>query len=571
MDDDIQIDSFSDIRAAIKSIATYPDQDIQALQTYILSAEEQESELLISYGYNGYYNPIIYEEQKVGFEKCFSAPYAYKYPSSMWPGNIVQGKSIINNECDDIPLNGKRSGGTIYLNVVSGATSQLYRELETVSAANVTQAMNDILSDYDAGFPANVSFQMQTISTKDEMAYAMNVPNSEFENITQGAFNSVDWTNSKSTKQMVLLKQTFFTMSYDPPGGLSDMLLPNVSIDDFSGYMSADNPPCYISSVSYGRYFILLIESEYVKDYILDMTDALVDGLDEYVGSELVQSKSFSRTRSNDINNDYTEVFSSSNIQLVQIGGNPVSGLDTIKGDIESLRDFIISGATFSKDNVGAPIDFTVKYLSNNTTTSRYREIDTTYTRTEYVDANAGVNNVSISIDNIKCNALSVNSSSRYEYISNGNSYLTVNNITVKRISGAGQTYTLGTVNPELNKVSVKSTHQKSFNQEFCTEEALGLYTDDIISVDFSAYYNVYTYNDSAFKWGNSGNISKTYNFGIQYKFNPNTYRWEVYSTTSTSGANYYDFSSIQLRTTLNSCSVVLELGISFYVDGKKY
>ena len=50
-------------------------------------------------------------------------------------------------------------------------------------------------------------------------------------------------------------------MAFDPPMGSEGVFGPNVRATDLAPYMGPGNPPVYVSSVTYGRRFFLLIES----------------------------------------------------------------------------------------------------------------------------------------------------------------------------------------------------------------------------------------------------------------------------------------------------------------------
>ena len=81
----------------------------------------------------------------------------------LWPGNLVQGKSLESGVPTNIPVSvSKRQPGNISLAIVSSAGTigaPMYRMVDKMQFSSVNQAMNDILRGYDGTGPARYFFE----------------------------------------------------------------------------------------------------------------------------------------------------------------------------------------------------------------------------------------------------------------------------------------------------------------------------------------------------------------------------------------------------------------------------
>jgi thiol-activated cytolysin len=73
----------------------------------------------------------------------------------LWPGSLVQGKSMAGGILDPIPV--KRAPGTITLTLSSGGGGPFFKKMEEPSLSAATQAQNEILESYTGATPAKFS------------------------------------------------------------------------------------------------------------------------------------------------------------------------------------------------------------------------------------------------------------------------------------------------------------------------------------------------------------------------------------------------------------------------------
>jgi len=278
--------------------------------------------------------------------------------SVLWPGNLVQGNSIASGVPNSIPVSpDKRKKGSISLAIVSsdvsGATNRYYREVE-MSLSKVNQAMNEILSGYRGGTAAKYNFSMDNIYSESQFAASLGAGFSvKFAGSRASASSSfgIDWSK-KLTRVAVKLYQQYFTMTYDDPHGVSGVFNSNITLNDVVNYTGNGNPMCYISSVTYGRIYILVYESTANERQLNAALNFAYKGASTsgYVESET----------------QYRDIMEKTSVRLMQIGGDPESGLSTATAaDIGKIQAFLTKGANFSAQSVGAPLSYTVKYLKD--------------------------------------------------------------------------------------------------------------------------------------------------------------------------------------------------------------
>ena len=278
--------------------------------------------------------------------------------SVLWPGNLVQGNSIASGVPNSIPIAPeKRKKGAVSLAIVSsdvsGAKNTYFRDVE-MSLSRVNQAMNEILSGYTGGTAAKYNFSMDNIYSESQFAASLGAGFSvKFAGSGASASSSfgIDWSK-KITRVAVKLYQQYFTMAYDDPHGLEGVFNTNITLNDVKNYIGNGNPMCYISSVTYGRIYILVYESTASERELNAALNFAYKGVSTsgYVESEA----------------HYKDIMEKTSVKLMQIGGDPESGLsNATAADIGKIQDFLTKGSNFSAQSVGAPISYTIKYLKD--------------------------------------------------------------------------------------------------------------------------------------------------------------------------------------------------------------
>lgn len=273
--------------------------------------------------------------------------------SVLWPGNLVQGNSIASGVPNSIPIS-NRAPGNISLAILSGdstgTANKFYRTIDSFQFSTVNQAMNSILAGYSGGTPAKYSYSMEQVYSASQLNFDLSLGYTGPSVNASGQFG-VSFSKSK-TYFAVQLTQQFFTMVYDDPQGPSGAFGPGFKASELAPYTGPGNPVCYISSVTYGRIYILIYESTASAQ---DLNAALNFAYNGGVASGNIKSSA-----------DFNKVMSQTTVQVVQIGGDPKAGLTAATAlNYDAINNFLTIGADFSSTNIGEPISYTVKYLKD--------------------------------------------------------------------------------------------------------------------------------------------------------------------------------------------------------------
>lgn len=243
------------------------------------------------------------------------------WPSVLWPGCLVQGASLKGvNIPNAIPLVSVRKPGRIYLHIISGSDvakssdeEKWYEDVEQMTASNVVQAQNRLLARYiKSGAPAQTSMKVERVYSFEDLLVKAGINIKYAKNHFNTKFGG-RWSKDHGY-YLVKLIQTYFTMAYDDPdGGFTGVFKPEVKPDMLSPYTGNGNPICFVSSVSYGRVYYLLCESD--TNYS-DISAAL----------NFSVGNSFNVSSNDSLN--YTTIASKVKVSMLQYGGNAKDGFE---------------------------------------------------------------------------------------------------------------------------------------------------------------------------------------------------------------------------------------------------
>lgn len=177
--------------------------------------------------------------------------------SIIYPGNLLQGGSLYSGSPDIIPL--KRGPGVFSINLNNGSWI-VTASVNEVTKSKVSQAVNDIIDYNNGSMPANFIFNYQEVKNIDQLSLQLggNLSYPPFANVS-GTFSFA--TGSEYNHFIVKLVQIYYTISYDIPTSTSGFFHPSVTPAQVAKYVQAGNPATFISDVTYGRIFYMLIES----------------------------------------------------------------------------------------------------------------------------------------------------------------------------------------------------------------------------------------------------------------------------------------------------------------------
>ena len=265
--------------------------------------------------------------------------------SVIYPGNLLQGGSLKNASPDVIVVD--RAAGTFSIDIISGAWSNS-AYVDEVVKSKVVQAMNDIIYSSSSSIPANISFSMQEVHSEQQMALALGVDFTAYGTALQGnlGFSS----NSNYNRVLVKLSQSYYTMSFDLPASYDDLFAPTVTPQDLQQYVTPGNPACYISDVTYGRVFYLLVESTSSSSNITSSINASFAALPN--------------SPSANVNASYLSNLENLNIKLFALGGDASTTLYTISSaNVNNLVSVLGAAGDIS---TGVPLSYVCRAVNGN-------------------------------------------------------------------------------------------------------------------------------------------------------------------------------------------------------------
>ena len=265
--------------------------------------------------------------------------------SVIYPGNLLQGGSLKNASPDVIVVD--RAAGTFSIDIISGAWSNS-AYVDEVVKSKVVQAMNDIIYSSSSSIPANISFSMQEVHSEQQMALALGVDFTAYGTALQGnlGFSS----NSNYNRVLVKLSQSYYTMSFDLPASYDDLFAPTVTPQDLQQYVTSGNPACYISDVTYGRVFYLLVESTSSSSNITSSINASFAALPN--------------SPSANVNASYLSNLENLNIKLFALGGDASTTLYTISSaNVNNLVSVLGAAGDIT---TGVPLSYVCRAVNGN-------------------------------------------------------------------------------------------------------------------------------------------------------------------------------------------------------------
>ena len=263
----------------------------------------------------------------------------------VYPGSLLQGKSLRNATPDIIAVD--RAGGTVSYDIVDGNKTSFFT-VDEVSKSSIGDAMNQIIAGSSGTIPANFSFSYTSIQSRKQFAMEIN---SDYENsFLEFESHIALETDDRFNHYLVKLDQIYYTMSFDIPTSRSDLFAESVTAQDLERYVGNGNPAAYVSDVSYGRIYYMLIES---TSSMFDMDIAIsgsFSGIDQNGGGSV------------DI--DYLQDLEELKIKVFAYGGESKGTIQTINNiDPSELADKLAASGNIES---GKPLSYVVRSVYDN-------------------------------------------------------------------------------------------------------------------------------------------------------------------------------------------------------------
>jgi thiol-activated cytolysin len=265
--------------------------------------------------------------------------------SVIYPGSLLQGNSLRNATPDVIAV--ERAGGTISYDLVNGNISS-YFSVERVTKSSIQNAMNQIIANSPPDLPANFVFNYSQVQSERALALKLGI---DYETAFTSISGNFGFSSGSSLNRIIVeLNQSFFTMSFDIPTSLAGLFAPDVTPADLAKYVQAGNPATYISDVTYGRIYYMLIES--TSSYT-EMESAVSASFSGVVASANV-----------DISGHSLNSLSNLKIKVMAFGGEATTTMLTVgETNLNNLVQLLAESTTIA---TGVPISYVVRSVYNN-------------------------------------------------------------------------------------------------------------------------------------------------------------------------------------------------------------
>ena len=262
----------------------------------------------------------------------------------IYPGSLLQGQSLGRATPDPIILD--RSPGTITINLVNGS-QEVSADVDEVRYSQVIQAMNDIIAENNGTLPAAFTYRSSQVQSREEMALNMGVNVQTLTTDVQAKLNIS--SDSAYSSFLVELNQRYYTMSFDMPVSREALFADSVTPADLTRYVSPENPATFVSSVTYGRRFYLLVES---TETASDMRASIEASYDAALagGSGHLDGRDVS-------------TLSNVNVKVFALGGNANLALAAFNGNVDAIAEFLTEGGAI---DTGVPLSYTVRNVKDN-------------------------------------------------------------------------------------------------------------------------------------------------------------------------------------------------------------
>ncbi len=265
--------------------------------------------------------------------------------SVIYPGSLLQGKSLRQATPDVIAV--ERSGGTISYDLLNGNLSSSFTVGE-VRKSSIQDAMNQIIASSPPDLPANFQFSFTQVQSERALALKMGI---DYENAFVDIQSDFGFSSGSTLNRILVeLNQSFFTMSFDIPTSLNGLFGPNVEPSDLAKYVYEGNPATYISDVTFGRIYYMLIESTSSYTEMETEINASFNGI--------VSSASA------DISGHSLNKLKNLKIKVMAFGGEATTSLLTIgETNLNNLVTLLAESTTIS---TGVPISYVVRSVYDN-------------------------------------------------------------------------------------------------------------------------------------------------------------------------------------------------------------
>jgi hypothetical protein len=279
--------------------------------------------------------------------------------SPLWPGALVQGKSIRSGFLDAIPIDPEDRAPVVLTLVGLEGPAPKRVKVEQPDLGRVTEAVKSLvaanLADGHAQ-PADAALSVERVYSLEESALRLGASYESMTATMQASFKQQ--REKRKSSVMVRFTQTYYTVACSAPSTPAAVLNNGrVAVTLAANNRMGDgNPPAYVDSVVYGRQLWMLVSNNLEADKLEASVHASVSGL----GSKASVDAGLAENK----------VLSESLVSAFVLGGGLKDAVGLITAGtgeavLKTLHDYIQGGAECSKGSPGLPISYQIRYLGS--------------------------------------------------------------------------------------------------------------------------------------------------------------------------------------------------------------
>lgn len=273
---------------------------------------------------------------------------------SVWPGQVIQGKSLLVGDVASIgPFTREPGKIQIVTDLISNTPQPQSANVDNPDAAQVDQARQNIINAVnptDAPGLLKTSFMQASTLREVGVKAGLVIKGSAFGVDANATLNQT----YKGSVVIASIRQVFYSVSFTPQSAGATGLWPTgtVSYQDLERYIGVGNPPLYIDSVQYGRFICVTAQGAFSS---AEVTAAL--------------KANWEATVSGNANVDVRtkEILENCEVKIYTLGVPGYQNFQDIIDPIAQLQLVYKSGLSFSSQNPGAPISFTCRHIADGT------------------------------------------------------------------------------------------------------------------------------------------------------------------------------------------------------------
>ena len=278
----------------------------------------------------------------------FTSTEGRSYPGAILLGNrdLIEGNPTL--------VSANRKGITLSIDLPGLTDKDNQVVVENPTYGNVQSGINGLIEkwnkDYASKYPETPA-KIQYVNTSVyNLSQLKTTFGAGFEKISQKLNIDFDAVASGETQsELINFKQIYYSVNTDPKDNASDYFKDDVTVNSLKNKgVNEQNPPVYVSNVSYGRNIFVTAESSTKSKEFKSAIKAVFSG------------------KSIDNNTEYKDLIKETTFTAYIMGGSAGSAGKVVSGNLDEIKKIIEEGSSYSRLTPAVPVSYTTLFLKDN-------------------------------------------------------------------------------------------------------------------------------------------------------------------------------------------------------------